>query len=367
MKRKVLIGFMINGHAGGIDKYIFNIIKMVYDQFDITILVNEKTKELKELLDDYNVKICEVSRLNHPVSQYKEICNILRENIYEVAYLNCSTAIAFPFLVAAKKMNVRIRILHSHSTGIDTKNVAKKQIELLVHKFGKKICARTANRFYACSDSAAQWMFDKKIFLNKKYELVPNSIEFSKYRRNMSKREEIRNAYGMNDCIVLGHISNFQPVKNIDFILRIFKKIHDEEENIKLLLVGDGPDRSYAEQYIKDNRLDEDVILTGFQKNVSDFYQIMDFFLLPSFFEGLPIVGIEAQVSGTFAIFSDKITREVKISERCEFLAIDNGVDVWVKCILEHKAKDNANEDLYEIADKYNLEKAQKTYLELFE
>ena len=119
---------MINGHAGGIDKYIFNIIKMVYDQFDITILVNEKTKELKELLDDYNVKICEVSRLNHPVSQYKEICNILRENIYEVAYLNCSTAIAFPFLVAAKKMNVRIRILHSHSTGIDTKNVAKKQI-----------------------------------------------------------------------------------------------------------------------------------------------------------------------------------------------------------------------------------------------
>lgn len=183
----------------------------------------------------------------------------------------------------------------------------------------------------------------------------------------MSKREEIRNAYGMNDCIVLGHISNFQPVKNIDFILRIFKKIHDEEENIKLLLVGDGPDRSYAEQYIKDNRLDEDVILTGFQKNVSDFYQIMDFFLLPSFFEGLPIVGIEAQVSGTFAIFSDKITREVKISERCEFLAIDNGVDVWVKCILEHKAKDNANGDLYEIADKYNLEKAQKTYLELFE
>lgn len=367
MKKNVLIGFMINGHAGGMDKYILNLIKTIYKQFDITVLVNERSKELEELLEKYNVEIYTVSRLTHPLSQYKDICKILGKKHYDAAYLNCSTAIAVPFTAAAKKMNVGVRIVHSHSTGVDTKNIVKKYVELILHRIGKIIYGNTANRFYACSESAAYWMFGKKIISEKKYRIIPNCIEFSKYKRNIEQGEQLRKIYGLDDSLVLGHISNFQPVKNIGFLLEIFKELRSREKNVKLLLVGDGPDRVYAEQYIKENKMEKDVIMTGFQENVSDFYHIMNFFLLPSFFEGFPIVGIEAQVSGTFAIFSDKITRELKISERCEFLSIDNGVDTWVKCILEHKTEDATDTKLYEIADKYNLEKSQRAYMELFE
>ena len=139
--------------------------------------------------------------------------------------------------------------------------------------------------------------------------------------------------------IVLGHIGNFQPVKNVGFIIDVMKALCDISDKYCLIFIGDGPEKNSAIRKVRDLKLEQNVIFLPYQKQVEKYYQVMDYFLLPSFFEGLPLVGIEAQAAGVYTLFSDRITREVRISNGCSFLPITRGVENWVNVITQKKWK----------------------------
>ncbi len=79
------------------------------------------------------------------------------------------------------------------------------------------------------------------------------------------------------------------------------------------------------------------IILLGNRNDVDRIYQAMDVFVLPSQYEGLPVVGVEAQTSGLPCILSDRMTSETKMSKNVCFLSIDKGVRIWTDEILKHK------------------------------
>lgn len=90
------------------------------------------------------------------------------------------------------------------------------------------------------------------------------------------------------------------------------------------------------------------IILLGNRNDVDRIYQAMDVFVLPSQYEGLPVVGVEAQTSGLPCILSDRMTSETKMSKNVCFLSIDKGVEIWVDEILK-QSDDDRVESIHDI------------------
>ena len=329
----VLIGYIMNGKAGGTDTYLMSILQPLSEEYSVTLLTSQKDDELDKKMKDLGVELIEVPRLSHPFLQFAAIRNLVNCKKYDIAYLNTSTAFNLPFMMACHRYCSSC-IVHSHSSGIDCNNRFKAFLLKMTQRISKYILFLFTDRYYACSLEAAKWMFPvKKSLIEKKVKIIPNMRDFEKYAFNPQVKNEIKHQLNIENKIVLGHIGNFQPVKNVGFIIDVMKALSDISDKYCLVFIGDGPEKNSAIQKVRTLKLERNVIFLPYQNQVEKYYQAMDYFLLPSFFEGLPLVGIEAQAAGVYTLFSDSVTREVRISNGCSFLPITAGVDNWVNTI----------------------------------
>ena len=129
------------------------------------------------------------------------------------------------------------------------------------------------------------------------------------------------------------------------------------------MLVGTGELENLIKEYVKSLGISNSVIFAGFRNDTEEFYQVFDLFLMPSLFEGLPFVGIEAQASGLPCLFADSITKEIGILETTRFESLDSPIANWIDAInelLKYKRRDTSKE----ISNAgYNIEmEAQKLY-----
>ena len=366
MMKRVLIGFLIDGKAGGIDKYIMNILPYLSKNYKVTVLTNQKNEELRNLLHEYGIQLQVVARLSNPVKQYHMIKKIVNEEKFEIAYLNTSTSLNLPFLMACKN-KIPLRIIHSHSSGIDCRQHLKRKAMNVLQVLFKYITVSMANRYFACSKEAGYWMFPKKIVTNSNYyKFVPNMVDFTKFIFSYEKSAEMRKKLGLEGKKVVGHVSNFQPVKNVSFIIDIIKELCEISDEYRLLLIGEGPEKERILEKIKRENLGDKILVFPYQSNVQEYYQVMDYFVLPSFFEGLALVGIEAQVSKIYCIFSDAVTREIQVSNGCCFLPVSKGASIWAKQI-EMVNWDRKNWRANQELTKFDLNNQDKMMKEIFQ
>ena len=117
--------------------------------------------------------------------------------------------------------------------------------------------------------------------------------------------------------------------KNIFFLIDTFKKLLLEKENYKLMLIGSGPLEEEIVKKINEYNLKKKVIIKKSITNVNEYMQAIDILAMPSLYEGLPVVGIEAQAADLQCLFSETITKEVKIIDKVKFLPINN-IEDWV-------------------------------------
>ena len=235
-----------------------------------------------------------------------------------------------------------ISIAHSHSTS-SRGNIAEKLVKNTI-QFPIR---STANFLFSCSDEAGEWLFGTKSIQKDNYRLIKNAIDTEKFKYDKNLRNKMRKQLEVQDKFVVGHIGTFTPPKNHTFIIDVFKKIHDKNENAILLLVGDGKLRSSIEKKIKDLELTEYVILTGVRSDIPELLQSMDVFVFPSIFEGLGIVVIEAQTSGLPCIASDAVPEEARLTDLVETLSLKDSLTIWADKIVErseHERKDTYQE-----------------------
>lgn len=134
--------------------------------------------------------------------------------------------------------------------------------------------------------------------------MAKNAIDVSKYNYNPHVRDDIRRKLKINDdTFVIGHVGRFTYQKNHEFLINVFKKVHQKVNDSVLLLIGEGPDEGVIKQKVKELKLNNNVMFLGRRNDVPKLFQAMDCFVLPSRFEGLPIVGIEAQAAGLPCVF----------------------------------------------------------------
>lgn len=141
-----------------------------------------------------------------------------------------------------------------------------------------------------------------KLFgINIDIEVIPNFLNPNLIDEDIVK--EIREEYAPDGTPMLIHISNFRPVKRVMDVMEIYKRVNDLKPSV-LIMVGDGPDRSKAEQFARENQLN-DVVFVGNVKNPMELLSAADVMLLPSESESFGLAALEAMASGVPVVSSN--------------------------------------------------------------
>ena len=264
----------------------------------------------------------------HPLGAVNKLKKILDENKFDIMHVHMqSAANLLPIIVGIeKKLPV---ICHSHSSS--TPNGA---IRKILNCFNIKRLRKYHVAKWACGMKAGKWMWGEDF---QKENVIPNAIDTNLYRKDVSIRNKTRQELSINENDkVIGFVGRFGDEKNTFFLIEILKELLKIDEGYKLLTVGGNGLYDQFVEKIKAEKLEKYYYSAGIQNSALNWYQAMDAFLLPSFFEGFPMVGVEAQAVGLHCFMSNRISREIDITDSIEFLPIEPGSStLWAKKISE--------------------------------
>lgn len=348
-KRKVLF-FVDRLRHGGIQQFIVeNIKKINHNLVDIEVLVLDDGNDypLEDKLKQIGIKVFKLKNvwINNPldyINYTKKIKSFFSlHNDYDVIHMNASSK-NYIILKYAKKNKIKVRIAHSHNIDFQTKKIGKK----LVGNIFKILLKKYATDYFACSKLAGTWLFGKKNVESGKVKVIHNAVDYDKYKFNEKNRKEIRNEFSISDStVVIGNVGRFSNQKNHTFLIEIFYHFHKLNNDSILILVGEGENETIIRKKVREYRLEKYVIFAGYRNDVNKVMSAFDIFLLPSLYEGLPIVGVEAQAAG-LPIYASKdvVTEELKIASNVNFISLDESPEKWAIEILKN---DNTRKDNY--------------------
>ena len=344
--------------AAGIETFIMNMYRNIDKskvQFDF--LVHSKSREFFD--DEIEKMGGKIFRLTYKddkniIKYIKDLKHFFKDHPeYKIVHGEMQSMMPL-YLRIAKRNGVPIRIAHSHNS-----NYEKSLKGFILHLFSR-FSKKYANVQFACSQNSSKYLFG-----HQDAEIIHNAINLEKFSYNEEVRNQIRNELGIENNLVIGHVGRFDYQKNHEFLIDIFNEVNKKNSNAVLLLIGKGKLESKIKSKVESYGLSENVKFLGVRKDVNKLYQAMDCFVLPSHYEGLPFVGIEAQITGLKCFFSDAITKETQITKNCKFLPI-NDPSIWEKEInnISQKSKRKT-----EYSKDYDLKeeaiKLQNKYFEL--
>lgn len=343
MKKILEVNVDDNGY-GGVYSFVLNILENISSDFQVNLCAFEMFEKKANIkyIESLGGKVyyCGHSGnlLSKQIGSLMKLYKLERKGKYDVIHIHSDVSYKlFLYAFVCRCAGARKILIHSHSSGVEGRH---RKTKLLLQRLFKPMLPCIAEKFLACSKKSARWMFPKQVINSANYTIINNGINIQKFKFNeftrYKKQKEL--ALGEND-FVIGHIGRFSFPKNQSFLIDIFCEIRKQKDNAKLILIGGCAGDSYyfdeAKAKVSDLGLDRNVLFLGIRNDVSELMQAMDCFLLPSRFEGLPIVGIEAQAAGLPCFFSDSITKEAKITSLVHFISLDKSPRDWAEIILE--------------------------------
>lgn len=234
-------------------------------------------------------------------------------------HLDCMSAIP---LSIAKEYGVPVRIAHAHSSNQD------RDWKYFLKRYYQKKIPDVATHFFACSEEAGKWMFP-----NQDVRIIKNGIETEKFSYSPEVRNRVRSELGLNNCLTLGHVGRFIPVKNHEFLIDIFHVVCKGIPDAKLLLIGNGPLEDAIRTKVKSMGLEHNVLFLGLRDDIHNILQAMDVFVLPSLYEGLSLSSVEAQVAGLYCLFSSNVSTACKMTDSVKFIPL-NDKGAWSDAVV---------------------------------
>ena len=235
-------------------------------------------------------------------------------------------AMGYYALQSAKDAGIRIRIAHAHNTRIIRDY--KYPLKLVC----KQLLPGAATDYWSCGRDAGIYYYGEKRW-NESGFILHNAIDVPRFAFQPEVREHQRRQTGLEQCFVIGHVGRFNVQKNHSRLLDIFAAVAKAVPEARLVLIGTGELEQAMKEKAQHLGILDRTILPGQMADVSAWYQAMDCFVLPSLFEGLPVVGIEAQAAGLPCVFSDRVTDEVLLSPEACRISLDTDDAEWARQI----------------------------------
>ena len=330
-QKPIRVAVIMGKHVtGGIKSVIMNYYENIdrdIIQFDFIVDSDSPLKDYSDI-EKLGGRVFEIPPVQNLWGHIFECRKILISGNYLIAHAYINTLNVFP-MFAAKLAGVPIRIAENLSTAHHKEKKTFVKIAL------KPLCKLFPTHLAANSKFSGEWLYGEKSMDNCK--ILYNAIDLDNFHYDTELRKKTRATYGWTDKFVIGHIGRYQYQKNHEFLIEIFNELHKIDDSAILILIGYGDLKDYIFEKIDRYGLVEYVVDLGSREDISQFYNAMDCFVLPSFYEGLPVVGIESQATGVPCVVSTEVTKETKITDVIEFIDLDEGAEVWARRILEWK------------------------------
>lgn len=339
---KKIIHFSLANTRSGITQYVLNHWKYIdKSSFQFDVVTFGGKLDFQEELEVQGCKVFYVkNRAEDDLEQFRdEILRILSGG-YDMIHLHTSYWKSFELEKLAKQAGIPRIIVHAHNTAVfDDKGREEKERQH--YRLREQLFPDIATDFWACSYTAAQWLYADRI-PSERIRIVNNAIDVRKFQFNQEKRRKIRQSLGWEDKLIVGHVGRFSYQKNHKFLIEAFGEAVKVREDIRLILIGRGPLEDSVYSLVDQSGLAGKVCFAGTSNHVNDWLQAMDVFALPSLFEGLPIVAVEAQAAGLRCLLGDTVTRETAVTDRISFLPLE--ICVWRDALLAEPGKEENRE-----------------------
>lgn len=349
---------------GGAETMVMNIYRNINRdkvQFDFIIHTDDECDYSKEIrmMGGQIFSIPQYKVVNH-LQYIKEWELFLKKNKeYKIIHGHVRSTGSL-YLKIAKKYGLTT-IAHSHNTS------SGKGIKASIKNVLQQSLTNYADFLFACTNDAGKWLFGEQILKDSRYHVVKNAIDANKFDFNPLIRKTVREELKVNNRIVIGHIGRFHSQKNHDFLIDIFYEIHLLEPDAILLLIGDGELLPKIKCKVQQLSLNDNVMFMGVREDISDLLQAMDVFVLPSLYEGLGIVAVEAQAASCKCLVSDSTPIDVKVTDLVSFMPLDKGKHEWAKKILEIiKNRNRASKIDKIISSGYHIDSVAIWYQEFY-
>lgn len=320
---------MINAFEnGGAEAVILNYVShMDRSLFDFHIVAHGVVSQVcEEKFRNLDFTIHIIPSKKHPIGHVIGMYKVFHKEKFDILHI-ATTEWAFVAGFAGIAAGCKHRINHSHMAECPNDFATKAAFQI------KAWLSRIAtNEYWACGKDAARALFGRKKVDSGKVRIFHNAIEIERYSFNKEVRIALRNEFGFSsDTFVIGNVGRFSPQKNHSFLIDIFETVYQIHPDSYLVLVGEGTLKDTIQKKVHSKGLDSKVFFLGARNDVNQIYQMLDLLLMPSIMEGLPLVGIEAQVSGLKVLFSSVVTKEVNFTGNCEYESLDSSPEVWAR------------------------------------
>ncbi len=320
MNRKILVINTVGLQFNGITTVIYNYLSaMDRTGMEIDFLAFDSIcDEIREKFEKIGRIIIVPERKKDLKGYAKALGRVLKSG-YDVVHIHGNSSTMAIDSLIARLNRVGNVIVHSHSTSCDHPffNVALKPLMRLF-----------ADTFIACSEKSGNWLYKSG------YIVLNNAIDTEKFAFNENSRQSCRRELGVEDEYLIGHIGHFTVDKNQSFLVDVFSCLHKLVPRSKLLLIGQGGKLQEVRDKVRELGLDEYVVFAGVRNDIDRLYQAMDIFVLPSLWEGLPLVMLEAQAAVLPVIVSTNVTGEARCTELVRYKPLDDGAESWAEQVI---------------------------------
>lgn len=307
------------------EQFLINYTSLINQKYNVNQVIvyqhNADITCLKNLENSGNRCVRIHNKRTHPIKNLVDTFTIIKKEHPDVVHTHMSLLNFIPLFIAFL-LGIKLRISHSH---IASDNINSS----ILAKIFKILTILFSNKLLACGLNAGKYMYG-----NHKFSIIYNSINLNNFLFNQKRRQNIRTKLNINDNdILIGNVGRLTEQKNQIFLIDLMKEL--ASNNCKLIILGNGELKNSLINEIYNNGLNETIILHDSVKNISDYYDAMDVFVLPSFYEGFPLSLVEAQVSGLKCVVSDFVDKTSKINDNVKFLPLK--MKLWKNYILKFK------------------------------
>lgn len=350
--------------VGGVEAVLWNYVSQIpTDQIQFDFINTYEDISIGDKVRERGSQVFALpNRKKHLLAYRKALKSFMAAHAkeYSAVWLNDCMFGNIDILRLAKKYGIRRRIVHAHNS----LNMGGGVSRLIRHKVNSWLLRFYVTDYWACSELAAEWSYPKDIVKTGRIRVIPNAVDVDRFSVQEEIRHKVRTSLNAEDKFIFGHVGRFHFQKNHLFLIDVFNEIQKLMDNAILILIGSGEDEDAVKQRVSEYGLDRSVKFLGTRKDTNELYQAMDAFLLPSLFEGLPVVMVEAQASGLPCFVADNITKESDISGNVRFYPLSMGPKQWAERIVEELGCFSRKDVRKTITENgYNIERTAKDLL----
>ncbi|MCK8100490.1 glycosyltransferase family 1 protein [Bacillus sp. 2CMS4F] len=282
---------------------------------------------------------------SNPLTFLKNVRNTIKENgPFSAVHAHTDFQTGF-IALAARLAGVQVRVCHSHNTSWKTGFNWKDRLQLMVFR---RLILAYATELCACGEDAGRFLFGRSNMERKRVHLLPNGIDLDLFSPAGQAADDEKKARGIaSDRLIIGHVARFHEVKNHAFLLKLAVHLKKRGVRFQMVLAGDGPLREQMEEEARTLNLLSDVLFLGTEEHIHELMRTFDVFVMPSLYEGLPVVLVEAQASGLPCIISDTITEKVDTGlGLVKRVSLSKSMDIWAETIVRAAAAGRPKREL---------------------